>query len=115
MYVKIWNVEIVHFIKKGKGIFMKKLRLNIVLEVTDKDYLKHNLQEIDPLVITRHNIQDEVIGIHDSIIPFTVPKEILNQLKKSNADIAEITIIDCEDPDYPENYVQGIAYEENDL
>lgn len=78
--------------------------MTIVLEMTDKDYLKHNLKEIDPLVITRHNIQDEVIGTHESIIPFTFPKEILTHLKKSNADIAEITIIDCDDPDYPENY-----------
>ena len=104
MRVKIWNVEIVHFIKKGKGTFMKKLRLNIVLEVTDKDYLKHNLQDIDPLIITRHNVKDEITGVFDNIIPFGIPREILSQLKKSNADIAEITIIDCIDPDFPENY-----------
>jgi len=94
---------------------MKKLKLTIVLEMTDKDYLKHNVKEIDPLIITRFNIQDEVMATQDGIIPFGVPREILSQLKKSNADIAEITIIDCEDPDYPENYIDGISNEETDF
>lgn len=75
-----------------------------MLEMTDKDYLKHKVKEIDPLVLTRHDFENETNNVEDGIIPYGVPRELLTQLKKSNADIAEITIIDCYDPDYIENY-----------
>lgn len=83
---------------------MKRLRLSIFLELTDKDYSKHNLKNLDPTFITRANVSTKFTENLDGIIPFKLAKEILNELKNANADIEEISILDCNDPDFVENY-----------
>lgn len=78
---------------------MKKLKLVVELEVTNKDYVKGQLQNIDPTLVTRNNAKDDIVD-------FSIPRDLLSTLKKANADISSVSILDDSDPDVVENYDQ---------
>lgn len=76
---------------------MKKLTLTVELELTNKDYKKYKVEQLDPFYVDRNNAQDDIVD-------FSIPRDLLTALKKSNADISSVTLLDSSDPDVIENY-----------
>lgn len=73
---------------KAVGSSVKKIKMITEMEITNEDFLKHNIKSLD----------------NQENIDFNILKNMIIRLKHAKAEIVDVIIIDSYDPNYVENY-----------